>query len=235
LPSRRFSGLATSQLATMTKIRQFECTWIYCVRRLGLQIRIANLDQFSAYDVADSMWFDNWSDLWRILAITITTYAVLVLILRGAGKRSLSKLNIFDLVVTVALGSTLATIMLSKDVTFAEGALAFAVLCGLQWSVAWLSLRSDWFKRMIRSEPRMLFDNGRFLDRAMSDERILRQEIDAEIRNHGFGDRESIAAVVLETDGTFSVIAKENATTCSAMEGVKSDRGDCRQNPEPTH
>ena len=81
----------------------------------------------------------------------------------------------------------------------------------------------------------MLFDNGRFLDRAMSDERILRQEIDAEIRNRGFGDRESIAAVILETDGTFSVITKANATTCSAMEGVKSDRGDCRQNEEPTH
>ena len=181
------------------------------------------------------MWFDNWYDLWRILAITITTYAVLILILRGAGKRSLSKLNIFDLVVTVALGSTLATIMLSKDLTFAEGALVFGVLCGLQWSVAWLSLHAEWFKRVIRSEPRILFDDGRFLDRAMRKERILRQEVDAEIRNHGFGDRETTAAVILESDGTFSVIAKENARTCSAREGVKSDLRDPHQTAKSAH
>ncbi len=179
------------------------------------------------------MWFDNWSDMWRVLIITISTYAVLILILRGVGKRSLAKLNIFDLVVTVALGSTLATIMLSKDVSFAEGALAFIVLCSLQWIVAWLSLRAQWFKRLIRSEPRLLFSDGRFLDRAMRDERILRQEVHAEIRNHGFGDCEDIAAVVLETDGTFSVIAKAKAKTRSALESVRRDPGDPTADARP--
>ncbi|MFB0611637.1 DUF421 domain-containing protein [Aurantiacibacter poecillastricola] len=179
------------------------------------------------------MWFDSWSDMWRVLIITITIYAALILILRGVGKRSLAKLNIFDLVVTVALGSTLATIMLSKDVSFAEGALAFIVLCGLQWVVAWISLRAKWFKKLIRSEPRLLFSDGKFLDRAMRDERILRQEVHAEIRNHGFGDLEDIAAVILETDGTFSVISRQNAKTRSAMESVRKDPGDPAQDVQP--
>ena len=179
------------------------------------------------------MWFDTWSDMWRVLIITITIYAALILILRGVGKRSLAKLNIFDLVVTVALGSTLATIMLSKDVSFAEGTLAFVVLCGLQWLVAWLSLRAKWFKRLIRSEPRLLFSDGKFLDRAMRDERILRQEVHAEIRNHGFGDCEDIAAVVLETDGSFSVIPKEKANTRSAMETVRREPEDPAEQARP--
>ena len=179
------------------------------------------------------MWFDTWSDMWRVLVITVTIYAALILILRGVGKRSLAKLNIFDLVVTVALGSTLATIMLSKDVSFAEGVLAFATLCGLQWIVAWLSLRTRWFKKLIRSEPRLLFSDGKFLDRAMRDERILRQEVHAEIRNHGFADCEDIAAVVLETDGTFSVIAKAKARTHSAMESVRRDPDDPAQAAAP--
>ncbi len=179
------------------------------------------------------MWFDTWSDLWRVLIITVAIYSTLILILRGVGKRSLSKLNIFDLVVTVALGSTLASIMLSKDVSYVEGALAFAVLCGLQWFVAWLSLRAKWFKRLIRSEPRLLFSDGRFLDVAMRDERILRQEVLAEIRNHGFGDIEDIAAVILETDGTFSVISKGKAKTRSAMESVKRDPVDLQEDAKP--
>lgn len=169
------------------------------------------------------MWFDTWSDMWQIFVTAILIYAVLVLILRGVGKRSLAKLNIFDLVVTVALGSTLATIILSKDTTLAEGALAFVTLCGLQWFVAWGSLRAQWFKNLIRSEPRLLFSDGKFLDRAMLDERILRQEVHAEIRSRGFGDLEDIAAVVLETDGSFSVIARDSANTRSAMETVKRD------------
>ncbi|WP_338245332.1 DUF421 domain-containing protein [Aurantiacibacter hainanensis] len=179
------------------------------------------------------MWFDTWSDLWRVLIITIAIYAVLILILRGVGKRSLAKLNIFDLVVTVALGSTLATIMLSKDVSFAEGTLAFVVLCGLQWIVAWMSLRAKWFKRLIRSEPRLLFSDGKFLDRAMREERILRQEVHSEIRKRGFGDVEDIASVILETDGTFSVIARNQAGNRSAMESVHRDPADPAENVKP--
>lgn len=179
------------------------------------------------------MWFDSWSDVWRVLIITISIYSALILILRGAGKRSLAKLNIFDLVVTVALGSTLATIILSKDVSFVEGALAFITLCSLQWIVAWLGLRAKWFKHMIRSEPRLLFSDGKFIDRAMRDERILRQEVYAEIRNHGFGDKEDIAAVVLETDGTFSVIPRENAKTRSAMKTVRRDPGEPAKDVKP--
>ena len=51
---------------------------------------------------------------------------MLVIFLRLSGKRTLSKMNAFDLVVTVALGSTLATVLLTKDVALADGALAFA-------------------------------------------------------------------------------------------------------------
>jgi uncharacterized membrane protein YcaP (DUF421 family) len=49
-----------------------------------------------------------------------------------SGKRTLSKLDAFDLIVTVALGSTLATVLLSRDVALAEGIVAFALLVGLQ-------------------------------------------------------------------------------------------------------
>ncbi|MCL6251345.1 DUF421 domain-containing protein [Altererythrobacter sp. KTW20L] len=167
------------------------------------------------------MWFDNWSDLWRILVITPATYAALILILRSAGKRSLAKLNIFDLVVTVALGSTLATIMLSTDVSYAEGALAFVVLCGLQWLVAWLSVRLGWFKQVIRSNPRLVLRDGDFLRDAMRDERVTEGEVLAAVRKKGHGELAGIAAVVLETDGEFSVITGGKASECSTLRGVE--------------
>ncbi len=63
-------------------------------------------------------------------------HAGLIVMLRISGKRTLSKMNAFDFVVTVALGSTLATVFLSKDVVLAEGLLELALLIGLQWIVA---------------------------------------------------------------------------------------------------
>lgn len=179
------------------------------------------------------MWFDTWSDMWQIFVTTIAIYVALILILRVVGKRSLAKLNIFDLVVTVALGSTLATIMLSADTTWSEGIVAFVTLCGLQWGLSWLSLRVTWFKGLVRSEPRLLLSDGQFLDKAMREERILRQEVHAEVRSHGFGDLEDIAAVILETDGSFSVIPRSRVDTGSALETVLREPHDPVEGAKP--
>lgn len=155
------------------------------------------------------MFFDNPAGLGRIIVAAVLAYGWLVLVLRVAGKRSLAKLNAFDLVVTVALGSTLATVLLSKDVPLLEGMLAFAALAALQWVVSRLSISSRWFKRLVRSDPRLLFEQGRYREAAMTDERVTRSEIDAAIRGAGFGRPDAVGAVVLETDGSLSVIARE--------------------------
>ena len=67
------------------------------------------------------MWFDSWRDLVSVVLVGIAACASIVLVLRGIGKRTLAQLNAFDLVVTVALGSVLATILLSPDVSWSEG------------------------------------------------------------------------------------------------------------------
>ncbi|WP_073975848.1 DUF421 domain-containing protein [Erythrobacter donghaensis] len=152
------------------------------------------------------MFFDSLYDLLRVVLITALAYAALVLVLRLAGKRSLAKLNAFDLVVTVALGSTLATVLLSKDVSLLEGALAFIMLALLQWIVARLSVASPLFRDLVRSQPRLLFEDGQFRRSAMRQERVTEDEILAVIRSAGVTRVEDVAAVVLETDGTLSVI-----------------------------
>lgn len=170
------------------------------------------------------MWFDGWNDIWRVGATTVVIYVAVILILRIAGKRSLAKLNIFDLVVTVALGSTLASVMLSSTVSVTEGALAFVALVGLQWIVTSLSIRSSWFKAIIRAEACIVLQDGRFLEDTMRRERITHDEIEAAIRKHGHGRIEDVAAVVLETDGSFSVISEGTAGECSALRSLLPDQ-----------
>ena len=81
---------------------------------------------------------------------------MVLLLLRVSGKRTLTKINAFDLVVTVALGSTLATVLLTKSVALAEGLTAFVLLIFLQFVLIWLSVRSRAVSRLVKSEPTLL-------------------------------------------------------------------------------
>jgi uncharacterized membrane protein YcaP (DUF421 family) len=155
-----------------------------------------------------TMFFDTWTGLGRVLVVGVLAYAALVFLLRVSGKRTLSKMNAFDLVVTVALGSTLATVLLSKSVALAEGVLAFALLVGLQLVITWLSVRSPRFQSWIKAQPALLVHDGRFLDDALRRERVTREEIEAALRSQGIAAFEAVDAVVLETDGSFSVLRR---------------------------
>lgn len=154
------------------------------------------------------IFFSGAGDLLRVAVIGVLAYAGLLVILRTSGKRTLSKMNAFDFVVTVALGSTLATILLSKDVALAEGLAALALLVLLQFCVTWLSVRSVAFRGWIKAEPRLLFHDGAFLEAAMRAERITRDEMIAAIRQQGIAGPEQVSEIVLETDGSLSVVER---------------------------
>jgi uncharacterized membrane protein YcaP (DUF421 family) len=154
------------------------------------------------------VFFDDWFGLLRVLVVGTLAYIGLVAFLRVSGKRTLSKMNAFDFVVTVAMGSTLATAMLSKGVVLLEALLAFALLIGLQWLVAWVAVRSDRFKSLIKSQPTLLFHDRQLLHDALNRERVVEGEVLAAARSAGRDDLDGVAAVVLETDGTLSVVSR---------------------------
>ena len=168
------------------------------------------------------MFYDNWSGLIRVLFVGPLAYLTLVLLLRGSGNRTLSKMNAFDLIVTVALGSTLATVLLTEQVALAEGVLGFAVLIGLQLAITWLSIRSQLVARLIKGEPVLLAHRGELLRGAMRRQRVIEPEVLQAVRESGLASLEEAEAVVLETDGAFSVVKKSlGGGESSALANVK--------------
>ncbi|GAB3120566.1 DUF421 domain-containing protein [Streptomyces calidiresistens] len=167
------------------------------------------------------MFFDSWTDLLRVTVVALVAYPALIALLRLSGKRTLAKMNAFDLVVTVALGSTLATILLNRDVSLSEGVLALAMLILLQFVSALASVRSRRVRRLLKSEPALLLRDGRFLTDAMERHRVPSDEVRQAIRSQGIGAVEDVAAVVLETDGTFSVIPRSSAGAGTSFAPVR--------------
>lgn len=166
------------------------------------------------------MFFDSWHDVIRIFVAGISVYIFLIFWLRITGKRTLSKWNSFDSIVTFALGSTLASVILSKDVSIAEGILGLFLLVSLQFVITWLTIRFDFVKHLVKAEPTLLFNKGEFLHEAMRRQRVPEAEIRAAIRKSGFSAIETVDAVVLETDGSFSVIKNSNGESRTALEDV---------------
>jgi len=166
------------------------------------------------------MFFDGLGDLGRVVLVGVVSYAALIVFLRVSGARTLSKLNAFDLAVTVALGSTLATSLLSSEVSLAEGILATSLLILLQFIVAWALVRWRRVREIVKAKPTLLLLHGQIRDEQLRRCRIAVEEVHQAIRASGYADVAGIAAVVLETDGSLNVIAESRVGDAVAMTSV---------------
>lgn len=152
------------------------------------------------------LFFSGWDVMGRTVVLGVLSYAAVVALLRISGKRTLSKFNMFDFVITIAFGSVLASMLISKTVALAQGALAFAVLIVLQYVVTYASVRSDRFQSVIKAQPTILYYQGEWYRDRMRKERVSEEELKASARQSGVGGMDQVGALILETDGTISVI-----------------------------
>ena len=167
------------------------------------------------------MWFDSWAEILRIVLVGAAAYTALVVVLRISGKRTLGQLNAFDFVVTVSLGSTLATILLSSDVSWSEGVAALALLAALQFLVALISARWPRARGVFTAEPVLLLVVGAVRHDALQRNRLAESELRQAVRMQGLGDLSQVAAVVLETNGKLSVITSGQFGNGSALADVR--------------
>ena len=151
--------------------------------------------------------FDGFDTLGRTILLGVLSYGAVVALLRVSGKRTLSKFNMFDFVVTVAFGSVLASMLISKNVALAQGVMAFAVLIGLQFAVTFATVRSPRFQNLVKAQPTVLYYRGDWHRGRMLAERVSEEELVASARQSGVGGMDRVGALVLETDGTISVIS----------------------------
>ncbi|HJP87166.1 MAG TPA: YetF domain-containing protein [Gemmatimonadaceae bacterium] len=151
------------------------------------------------------LFFNGWYNLGRAAVLALLGFTALIIVLRMSGKRTLSKLNVFDFVFVVAVGSVFAASIVEKDVTLLEGFVAMATLVIFQTVLAHIAARSRGFERLLNGEPTLLFSHGQFLHRALRQQRVTEEEVRAAIREQGVTRVEDVDAVVLENDGSLTV------------------------------
>lgn len=169
-------------------------------------------------------WFNSWGRLVEIAVSAVVVYAAVVVLLRVFGKRTTSKMNNFDWIVTVAVGTLASSGLLLKGVAVTDALVGIVALITLQWLLHHGVIRNEWICRLVKATPTLLVDAGELREEAMRSTRVSEPEILAAVREAGYGRLEDTQWVVLEADATLSVIGRSDdldLATASAMSNVE--------------
>jgi len=141
-----------------------------------------------------------------VVLTTVGVYVSLLLFTRAAGLRSFSKLSSFDFAITVAIGSVVATVILSEDPPLVQGIVALASLFAIQYTVSTLRNRSGWVQQAVDNTPLLLMAGDEVIPEHLHEAQMTRDDLRAKLREANVIRREQIRAVVMESTGDVSVL-----------------------------
>ena len=98
-------------------------------------------------------------------------------------------------------------------------------LVALQWLMTWLTTRSRRFEWLISAPPRLLLYDGVCLTENMRRERVTEEQLRAKVREHGYSRLGDVGAVVIETSGSMSVLAREESDGAEPAHGSEDAAG----------
>lgn len=152
-------------------------------------------------------FWTGWSPIWHTLLVGTVGYLTLVILLRGTGPRTMSKMTPLDFVVAITLGSAFGRVVTAVDVGLAQVIVALVLLVLVQWVLAAARARWKFVRRLLDSPPALLYYDGELQHRALRQHRLTEHDVHAAARGSGHGSLADIQAVVLHQDGAIGVIA----------------------------
>lgn len=171
-----------------------------------------------------NFFWDGWEPVLRILVVGSVSYLGLVTLLRISGKRTLTRMTVFDFVIAITIGSAFGRILTARTVTISEALTAFLLLIILQLIFAFIEVRSSRFKHLTTHPPSLLYFNGQFMRKNMRRSMVREDELYSAARKHGVADLNDIEAIIFETDGSFAVLKKSSYPKRSTMEDLLSEK-----------
>jgi uncharacterized membrane protein YcaP (DUF421 family) len=156
-------------------------------------------------------WFEaSTTSLIAIVLTALGIYIATILFTRLAGKRSFSKMSSFDFAMTVAIGSIIATTVLSKSVSLLQGVVGMAAVYALQISIAMLR-RFKIVQKLVDNEPLLLMDGEEILHENLKKARVTEADLRSKLREANVLELSQIRAVIFECTGDIAVLhSKDN-------------------------
>lgn len=158
------------------------------------------------------MW--DWVDsslveMVMVVASTLVFYTAVIVATRLRGLRSFAKLSAYDFVMTLAVGSLLASTIVAKDPPLLLALTALTTIYVMQYVASVARRRWKWLEDLTSNDPLLLMEDGEFLEENMRDAHITHDELYAKLREANVTHLSQVRAVVLETTGDMNVLHGE--------------------------
>ena len=145
-------------------------------------------------------------------ARALAVYALMLVVVRALGKRTIGNFSAFDLLVALMIGEVVDEIIYG-DVRFLQGTVAIVTIAGLALADGWLAYLSPRLEVFLEGKPTIVMRDGEFDRRGMRKERMTVRDVLSHLRAQGVVDVREVRVAVVENDGSLSVIKHDWAET----------------------
>jgi uncharacterized membrane protein YcaP (DUF421 family) len=138
----------------------------------------------------------------------IFVFFALYILMRVIGRRELSKLEPFDLILLIILGDAVQQGLTQDDYSLTGAMLAIVTIAVLQVGVSFINFRFPRLRPVLNGEPIVVVQDGKPIERNLKRERLTLDDLTESARLQGIGSLDEVAWGVLETSGAISFIKK---------------------------
>lgn len=149
-----------------------------------------------------------WTPIVHSLIIVVAGYAVLILLLRVTGARTMARMTPLDFVLAVTIGSAFGRTITASEVPLAQTLFVVTLLIGIQWLIAVGRARWAWVRRTVDNPPVLLWYDGVMITDSLRRHRLNEVDVHTAARQAGHGSLEQLRAVIMQQDGVLGVIDK---------------------------
>jgi uncharacterized membrane protein YcaP (DUF421 family) len=147
----------------------------------------------------------------QIVLRAATLYAFILIVTRAMGRKELSEISTFELILLVVMGDLIQQGVTGDDRSVTGAMLAVATMALLVVAASYLSFRSGRMQSIMEGTPVLIVLEGRPLRDVLQTQRLTIEEVKDAAREQGIEDLATIRVGVLEADGKFSFIRAGNA------------------------
>ena len=160
---------------------------------------------------------------WAFLLRACAVYAVLLVMVRLAGKRSMGQFTPFDMILVILLGNAVQNSLIGKDDSLHGGLLLAGTLIALNTLVGYLTSRFRAFEVLVEGKPVKIAETGKVDEAVLRREMVTLADFEQAMRQAGLEDRADILQAWIETDGDITILPKKDKDADDRGGGTKGE------------
>jgi uncharacterized membrane protein YcaP (DUF421 family) len=163
------------------------------------------------------------TELMLTAARTVAVYALMLIVIRALGKRTVGNFSAFDLLVALMLGEVVDEIIYG-DVRFMQGTVAIVAIAALSYADSWIAYWDHGMQAVLEGKPTIVIRDGEFDRKGMRKERMNEKDVLGHLRSAGIHDMRDVHLAVIEHDGSMSVLKQKWAEAIQKADVLEEER-----------